>query len=58
VGAFAAAAIAMGTFDGLGFPMFTGLFFFLLGCAGALWHLSATDTATPVFVTTPADISP
>jgi hypothetical protein len=58
VAAFAAAAIAMGTFDALGFPMFTGLFFFLLGCAGALWRLSSVDAGTPVFVTGGGEVAP
>ena len=35
---FAAVAIGMATFDGLGYTMFTGLFMLLLGAAGALWR--------------------
>jgi polysaccharide biosynthesis protein PslJ len=34
------AGIGYVTFDGLGFPMVTGLLFLLLGCTGALWRLS------------------
>jgi O-antigen ligase len=41
--AFLATAIGMATFDGLGFSMFTGLFFLLLGVAGASWHLTRED---------------
>jgi polysaccharide biosynthesis protein PslJ len=34
------AGIGYVTFDGLGFPMVTGLLFLLLGCIGALWRIS------------------
>lgn len=45
----AATAIGFVTFDGLGFPMVTGLTFVLLGCIGALWRLSraAAGAAEP-----------
>jgi hypothetical protein len=33
------AAVAMATFDGFAFRIFTGLLFLLLGCCGALWRL-------------------
>ena len=39
-GSIAAAGVGLATFDGLGFPMFSGLFFLLLGCIGALWRCS------------------
>ncbi|MEN3357061.1 MAG: hypothetical protein V7637_1043 [Mycobacteriales bacterium] len=52
------------TFDGLGFPMVTGLLFLLLGLIGALWRISrkrpdepveppAAPAVTPVRVTVP-----
>lgn len=37
----------MATFDALAYPMFSGLFFLLLGLAGALWRVSA-KAAAPV----------
>ncbi len=39
VGGFLAGAVALATFDGLFFPMFTGLLFLMLGMIGALWRL-------------------
>jgi len=41
--AFLATAIGMGTFDGLGFPMFMGLFVLLFGIAGAQWRINRDD---------------
>jgi O-antigen ligase len=35
------------TFDGFGFPMISGLLFFLLGCAGAAWRSTRTQRAAP-----------
>jgi hypothetical protein len=47
VAAFAAGAVGFGTFDGLGFPMFTGVLFLLLGVAGARWRLAREALASP-----------
>jgi polysaccharide biosynthesis protein PslJ len=41
--AFLAVAVGMGTFDGMGFPQFMGLFMLLLGVAGALWRITRED---------------
>jgi O-antigen ligase len=41
--AFVAVAVGMATFDGLGFPMFTGQYFLLLGLAGALWRITRDE---------------
>lgn len=38
-GAFTAGGVALATFDGFSFRIFTGLFFLLLGCIGALWRI-------------------
>ena len=41
-------AVTMATFDGLGYPMFSGVLFMLIGAAGAFWRLSmAQDAAQP-----------
>lgn len=40
------AAFGYVTFDGLGFPMVTGLLFLLLGCIGALWRITREELAT------------
>ena len=42
----AVAAFGYVTFDGLGFPMVTGLLFLLLGVIGALWRLVREDLAS------------
>src|SRR5262249_50312802 len=41
--AFIGAALGMATFDGLGFPMFVGLFFLLLGICGGLWRITKEE---------------
>lgn len=49
VASIAAGASGLALFDGFSFPMSTGVFFLLLGIAGALWRLErqrpTTDTA-------------
>jgi O-antigen ligase len=40
---FLAVAVGMATFDGLGFPMFAGLFFLLFGIAGAMWRVTRDE---------------
>jgi polysaccharide biosynthesis protein PslJ len=40
VAAIAVAAVSFATFDVLSFPMVSGLFFLILGCAGAAWRLT------------------
>jgi O-antigen ligase len=53
------AGIGYVTFDGLGFPMVTGLLFLLLGCIGALWRISrqppdaAPEPPAPASAVTP-----
>ena len=39
IGSITAAGVALATFDGFSFRMFTGVFFLLLGMAGALWRI-------------------
>ena len=43
VAAFAVALVVSATFDSLGFPMFAGLVFLLLGCAGAFLGISRRE---------------
>ena len=43
VAAFAVALVISATFDSLGFPMFAGLIFLLLGCAGAFLGISRRE---------------
>jgi hypothetical protein len=45
--AFLAVVVGMATFDGLGFPIFTSLFFLLLGLTGALWRLGRRPGTEP-----------
>jgi polysaccharide biosynthesis protein PslJ len=40
------AALGYVTFDGLGFPMITGLLFLMLGIIGALWRLTRQELAS------------
>jgi polysaccharide biosynthesis protein PslJ len=44
----AAGACSYATFDGLGFPMVTGLVFLILGCTAALYRLQVLSGPTPV----------
>jgi polysaccharide biosynthesis protein PslJ len=37
-------AVCCATFDGLAYPMFTGLLFLLVGISGACWRLLSSDT--------------
>jgi hypothetical protein len=49
-GLFAAMAVALATsatFDSLTFPMFSGLFFVLLGCCGAYRGIITRDSVSP-----------
>lgn len=41
----ATAAVTLGTFDALGFPMFASVLFLVLGLAGALWRLAGGAVA-------------
>jgi O-antigen ligase len=43
----AVAMVTSVTFDSMSFPMFTGLFFLILGCAGAYRQIMAQDTLDP-----------
>lgn len=43
VAAFAVALVVSATFDSLGFPMFAGIVFLLLGCAGAFLGISRRE---------------
>lgn len=43
IAAFAVALVVSATFDSLGFPMFAGLIFLLLGCAGAFLGISRRE---------------
>lgn len=43
--ALAVQVATMATFDGLAYPMFSGLFFLVIGVSGALWRLN--DAAAP-----------
>jgi O-antigen ligase len=56
IAVFAAAAVGMGTFDALGFSMFTGTLFLLLGVAGARWRLARS--ARPSALTPRARLEP
>ena len=49
------AVVGMGfvTFDGLGFPMITGLLFLVLGCISALWRLTGGRRTIPLCVDAP-----
>jgi O-antigen ligase len=44
-GAILAAAVTAATFDLLAFGIASGLLFLIIGCAGALWRVSAPDRA-------------
>lgn len=43
VAALASALVVSATFDSLGFPMFSGVMFLLLGCAGAYYGISRRE---------------
>jgi O-antigen ligase len=45
--AIAAAAVSFASFDALSFSIASGLFFLLLGCAGATWRLAGARRAAP-----------
>ena len=45
IASIVAAMFGMATFDALGFSMFTGLLFLLIGCAGAFWRITKEDPA-------------
>ncbi|MET9629211.1 O-antigen ligase family protein [Lentzea sp. NPDC006480] len=44
----AVAGLAFATFDGLGFPMISGLLFLLLGITGALWRITRRALDEPL----------
>jgi hypothetical protein len=52
------AGIGYVTFDGLGFPMVTGLLFLLLGCIGALWRISRQELDPAPEQPPPAAVTP
>lgn len=47
IASMAVAMITSVTFDSLSFPMFSGVFFTLLGCCGAYGSMAATKTENP-----------
>jgi polysaccharide biosynthesis protein PslJ len=49
VASMAVALVTSGTFDSLTFPMFSGLFFLLLGCCGAYYSIMTRDALLPTF---------
>ena len=52
VASFAVACVATATFDSLGFPMFAGIFFLILGLAGAyLTIMTRESSSLPVLPT-------
>jgi polysaccharide biosynthesis protein PslJ len=53
VAAMAVALVTSGTFDSLTFPMFSGLFFLLLGCCGAYYSIMTAGAPGPALVAVP-----
>jgi O-antigen ligase len=56
-GAIFAALVTVGTFDLLAFGIASGLLFLLIGCAGALWRLTAANRAAPRVALTDAAVA-
>ena len=53
----AAAAVTSATFDGLSFPIYAGMLFLVLGCAGTLWRFTTTPESAGSVTPVPAEVA-